>query len=413
MVEESETPGIGGGAEGRGRGGEGDLLAERRARRAAESGEAALTRRAEAAEATVQTLERHVASLQQRLREAEEDQRRMAALIEAEKAAAEEREAELRLVKQREYAEQQLRVEAEDRLIGTERDGREQLSRLGERLGADEHETRELTARLEELQRQLAEAEQSAASERAALVRAESRLQARLAELERRTEEISIGLAAERQAREDTERELHEIRAGHHRMEGVLGEVKGIVGRLAAAVRSASPPAPAAAALAQPAPAAPAPEAAPASIPLPITLAPAAPSTAAVGEQRGAEMAEALAAAVERLRARAESVPVEPPEPEGLAASVVQPAVEPPAEPLEESPAEPLEESPAEPLEESPAEPLEEASRDAPERSAREHAEPAEPAEPAAPAAAAPKVHKHSMTLLGRIRYRRKQRRDG
>ncbi len=54
---------------------EGDLLAERRARRAAESGEVALTRRAEAAEATVQTLERHVASLQQRLREAEDEQR--------------------------------------------------------------------------------------------------------------------------------------------------------------------------------------------------------------------------------------------------------------------------------------------------------------------------------------------------
>ena len=136
MVEESETPGIG---ESRGRGGDGDLLAERRARRAAESGEAALTRRAEAAEATVQTLERHVASLQQRLREAEEDQRRMAGLIEAEKTAAEEREAELRRVKQREYAEQQLRVEAEDRLVGTERQERDELRRLSERLGADEH----------------------------------------------------------------------------------------------------------------------------------------------------------------------------------------------------------------------------------------------------------------------------------
>src|SRR5476651_1390374 len=115
MVEESETPGIGAGAEGRGRGGEGDLLAERRARRAAESGEAPLIRRAEAAEATVQTLERHVASLQQRLREAEEDRHRMSELVEGERAIALERESELRRVKQREYAEQQLRVEAEDR----------------------------------------------------------------------------------------------------------------------------------------------------------------------------------------------------------------------------------------------------------------------------------------------------------
>jgi hypothetical protein len=56
--------------------GEPDLLAERRARRIAEpSTEAALLRRAEAAEATVRTLETHVASLQQRLRDSEGDTR--------------------------------------------------------------------------------------------------------------------------------------------------------------------------------------------------------------------------------------------------------------------------------------------------------------------------------------------------
>src|ERR1700677_3213889 len=87
---------------------EGDLLAERRARRAAESGEVMLTRRAEAAEATVQTLERHVASLQQRLREAEEDRVRIDELLDLERTATLERESELRRVKQREYAEQQL-----------------------------------------------------------------------------------------------------------------------------------------------------------------------------------------------------------------------------------------------------------------------------------------------------------------
>lgn len=57
-----------------------DLLAERRARRAAESGENALLRRAETAEATVKTLEGHVASLQRRLEEAEQDGRRTAEL---------------------------------------------------------------------------------------------------------------------------------------------------------------------------------------------------------------------------------------------------------------------------------------------------------------------------------------------
>lgn len=57
-----------------------DLLAERRARRAAESGENALLRRAETAEATVKTLEGHVASLQRRLEEAEQDGRRTSEL---------------------------------------------------------------------------------------------------------------------------------------------------------------------------------------------------------------------------------------------------------------------------------------------------------------------------------------------
>jgi len=68
MAEESEPPGGSGvsprgpasGPEGPGRRTEGDRFAERRALRAADAGEGALIRRAEAAEATVQTLERHV-----------------------------------------------------------------------------------------------------------------------------------------------------------------------------------------------------------------------------------------------------------------------------------------------------------------------------------------------------------------
>jgi chromosome segregation ATPase len=59
-----------------------DLLAERRARRAAESDENALLRRAETAEATVKTLEGHVSSLQRRLEEAEQDGRRTSELAE-------------------------------------------------------------------------------------------------------------------------------------------------------------------------------------------------------------------------------------------------------------------------------------------------------------------------------------------
>src|SRR5256886_17381630 len=93
MAEGNETsggePGRGpGGPGGEGpRRGEGDLLSERRVRRAAESGEHALARRAEIAEATVRTLESHVSSRQQRLRAVEEERRRVSELIAAERAA--------------------------------------------------------------------------------------------------------------------------------------------------------------------------------------------------------------------------------------------------------------------------------------------------------------------------------------
>lgn len=288
MAEGSETPngeqGIG--PEGRPRRSEGDLFAERRARRAAESGEVALTRRAEAAEATVQTLERHVASLQQRLREAEDERLRIAELVEAEQADALEREHELRRVKQREYAEQQLRVEAEDRLLMLDRDSRVELERLSERLGASEQDACELALRLDGVQRQLIEAEQAAGAERAAVRAdlrsvAEQNLQTRLTELERRAVEIQHGLDVERTARERSERQLESMREGNRRMETLLGELKGIVGRVTAALSVESQD-------------------------LPQAVQPAAP------ELRGAEMADALAAAVERLRARAEAAPPAP-----------------------------------------------------------------------------------------------------
>src|SRR3979490_2700040 len=97
MAEGSETGGGGPGAAPPGGGmgagsrrGEGDLLAERRARRAMDSAEHLLTRRAEAAEATVRTLEAHAASLQQRLREAEEERTRTSELIAAERSSSAE-----------------------------------------------------------------------------------------------------------------------------------------------------------------------------------------------------------------------------------------------------------------------------------------------------------------------------------
>ena len=307
---------------------EGDLLAERRARRTGESGEAVLTRRAEAAEATVQTLERHVATLQHRLREAEEEQRRLADLLDMERGAALEREHELRRVKQREYAEQQQRVEAEDRLLGAEREGRAESEAIASRLAASEDGARELADRMQAIQRQLAEAEQAAAADGAALRRAERVLEDRVGALEARGSDMQRGLQDERAARERAERLLESMRHGHRQMEALLGDVRAIVQRLIAGARAEAPPEPAGVAStpAEPGPVAAAP--AEAEPPAPTVLAaapspsPSPPSDDALMrrpepgvqrlsssvEARGAEMSEALAAAVERLRARAEAV---------------------------------------------------------------------------------------------------------
>src|SRR6185437_9153210 len=362
MIEESEKPGAG----------ESDFLAERRARRATESGEAALQRRAEAAEATVQTLESHVASLQQRLRDAEQERRRVAELLEAERAHGAERESELRRVKQREYAEQQLRVEAEDRVSGLERDGRERSEQLAQRVTAGESESGELARGIEELRRQLAEAEQSAAAERAGLRRAESELQTRVSQLERRAEQIERGLHAERGARERAERELAEVREGHRRMEGLLGEIRALVGRLAAMLGAMrrGPEAP------------PREPAMPPRDPGP--LAPRRPAALA-GQQRGMEMADALAAAVERLRARALSAPplpedpAEPPPPGGAVEapaallppdpSAPEPGAAPPAAGAPRAPhapAEPASSAPSAPVQEHEAPPAAEPTRQPP-----------------------------------------------
>jgi DNA repair exonuclease SbcCD ATPase subunit len=345
-AEESETPPFGpgtpgapgagaGGAESQGRRPEGDLFAERRARRSAESGEIALTRRAEAAEATVQTLEIHVATLQQRLLEAEGERRRLGELLEAERTVALEREQELRRVKQREYAEQQLRVEAEERLLGADRDSRAEIQGIARRLSESEREAADLAGRLAQLQQRLADAEHAAAGERSSTRRAEADLQLRLSGLEARASEIQLGLEAERAARERSEALLQEIRAGHLRMETLLAQLRTIAARLGQGLRQSPAPAPA-----DPKP------------PVPADRGPQIGELDSAGEEiRGEEMAQALAAAVERLRARADAAPAPLPP------------------------------------------------------------ESAEPAGRSSEAAGRP-AHKHSMSLIGRVRNRRKQRRE-
>jgi hypothetical protein len=411
--------------------GESDFLAERRARRATDTGEAALLRRAEAAEATVQTLESHVASLQQRLRDAEEERRRIGELLDAERAHGAERDSELRRVKQREYAEQQLRVEAEDRLSGLERESRERDEQLTRRVAAGEQDSGDLARRIEELRRQLSEAEQSAAAERAGLKRAEAELTSRVAELERRAQEIERGLQAERGARERAERELAAIREGHRRMEGLLGEIRALVKRLATmlgGLRSAAP---------APAPSAPR-----------RAEEPQVRPGAVAGQQRGMEMADALAAAVERLRERALSAPPLPedpaepspphragatpadPEPQGGAEAAAMPvdpaapsppgarAPRPPA--VQEEPAPRLDaEAPAVPEQPGGPEPARrpdlapQAQAPAPPSEVPLPVPPQAPPDPAAPAAPSRPRHKHSQSLLRRLRNRRKERRGG
>jgi hypothetical protein len=383
IVEGNETPnGEGGGSEGRPRRGEGDLLAERRARRAAESGEVALTRRAEAAEATVQTLERHVASLQQRLREVEDERRRTDELLEAERAGVRDRERELRRVKQREYAEQQLRVEAEERAsqlseayARVEVEGRVEVERLDARLSASEEETRELARELEDVRRQLAEAEQDARAQHAAST-SEQGLQTRLGDLERRALEIQRGLDAERTARERSEQQVQDMRDGHRRMESLLGEMRNIVAKVSTALAAEEQRASERQATLERAR---------------IVSRPAPPLDSA--QVRGEEMADALAAAVERLRARAELSPA-PVDPEPVPADP-EPASVPS---VETAPAQAPEQAP----QPAPAARSEPALAAAPEPVS-------EPAVEPAPRLAS---HKHSLSLIGRLRNWRKQRKS-
>jgi hypothetical protein len=156
-------------------------------------------------------------------------------------AAVTEHERELQRLQQREFAEQQLRIEAEDRCIRLERERRAEIERLERRLRASERHTHGLTTHLETVRRELAEAEHA----------------------------------------------LRVMRAGHAAIAMTVDELKGVAARLRAAAaekRSAEP--------------------------MPTEREPVASEPP---EPHREEMAAALAAAVERLRARAQEPPVQPP----------------------------------------------------------------------------------------------------
>ncbi len=135
MIEESETPGVGSQPDAGA-----DVLAERRARHA----DPAVIRRAEAAEAAVRNLETHLAALEQRLEEVGRERERISQQLT-------ERESDVRDVKQREYAEQQLRVEAEERAERIQQELRVEIQELGHRIDDTERQARELSAELEHL----------------------------------------------------------------------------------------------------------------------------------------------------------------------------------------------------------------------------------------------------------------------
>ena len=266
-----------------------DVLAERRALRAG-AGEAAQLRRADVAEAAVQALERQLADVRRRQTETERARERA-----AEQLA--DREHELRRVKQREYAEQQLRVEAEENLTRLRRRHRAELDRLQRRVDearAAMHAAGERSAELRERAEQrraeaaarCAEAEQRCAAVEQRHARAEQR---------RVQAEQRCGLLAARlvEVSESCTRMQQSILA----LEVVAAELRGEVEREREAAHARVAELEGACALAE----ARAGEFERARLPAPG-------DTAGSQEARREEMAGALAAAVERLRARVAAV---------------------------------------------------------------------------------------------------------
>jgi chromosome segregation ATPase len=263
--------------------GERGTLAERRARRAW-LGDAALLRRAEAAEATVRTLEGHIADLRRRQTEVEQERERTASQLA-------ERDLELRRVKQREYAEQQLRVEAEEAAMRLRRVHRTDLDRLQRRA----EEARAAAQHAEE-QRDVLAARLAGVGE--SCVR-----------LQRSVETLQSAAAGLRVMLE------HDRRADQARIRTLEGELERALAPAVPAVEAGIPP-------------------------------------AAVEAARREEMAGALAAAVERLRARVGVVEQQPESEQALEESPALPEESP--SPPEEAPAAVEQPAPAPPAPEIP-----------------------------------------------------------
>lgn len=171
------------------------VLAERRARRA-EMAEESLERRAAEAEQTAATLEAQLANLEQQLGQAHDERDEAAAAL----ADAERR---LKAAQQREYAEQQGRIEAQDQIEQVKRDQEHELTDLRRRLEAANQRAEDMAREVDRARRGIAEALQRSEADRAALRRADEKLQAR-------NERVLAGEAS-MEHREELERSLAEV----------------------------------------------------------------------------------------------------------------------------------------------------------------------------------------------------------
>lgn len=266
-VQEDETPGDQ-------QDHERDVLAERRARRSEPIGDPILIRRAETAEATAHELEDRLAGIQFRLREAEQQSQSASQRLL-------EREHELR--------------RASERLS----DGEQQLQAISTRLADRERELHTVSQSLSERERDLQAVSERLAEREQQLQRAELEIRGRVEALEQRVGEVQADLARERDARHAAERELQALRTAQEAVRPLIGELREIAQRLRVEAeahdqqgdrddqpQSASP------------------------VPADESSAETSgvPAGGGAEEQSNAQMAEALAAAVQRLRARVSAV---------------------------------------------------------------------------------------------------------
>jgi hypothetical protein len=336
---DDETP-VG---EGRSRELERDVLAERRARRTG-AGDSAQLKQAETAEVAVRELERQLTDLRRQQLETEHERERA-------REQLTDREHELRRVKQREYAEQQLRVEAEENVTRLRRRQRAELDRLQRHVEEARISMQSTGERAEELR---ARAQQ----ERDEAERRRKDAERRLAGVERErvlAEQRCTSLAARLASVNDS---CARLREGMLVLEGATATLRAEVEaeRRAASARIAQVEAERGAASARIGELEHERAAADARVrELERALGPASKPDPGVAEAaRREEMAGALAAAVERLRARV-AVAEEPDEAEQRNAASKMPSQ--PLAPAEPTPAERAAAEPPPPAEPAPAEP--------------------------------------------------------